>query len=71
MSQLVAHFSSLVTSGLLHFLQKREEEERQKGEELIRQQEEIRAKELYLSLKQAQQHSQHSDDDQEWEEQCE
>ncbi|OWK53476.1 SH2 domain-containing protein 4B [Lonchura striata] len=48
---------------------KREEEERQKGEELIRQQEEIRAKELYLSLKQAQQHSQHSDDDQEWEEQ--
>ncbi|NXD36505.1 SH24B protein, partial [Copsychus sechellarum] len=50
-------------------LKKREEEERQKGEELIRQQEEIRAQELYLSLKQAQQHSQHSDDDQEWEEQ--
>ncbi|KAF1638766.1 SH2 domain-containing protein 4B, partial [Eudyptes filholi] len=51
------------------FEKKREEEERQKGEEQIRQQEEIRAKELYLSLKQAQQHSQHSDDDQEWEEQ--
>ncbi|XP_056351133.1 SH2 domain-containing protein 4B [Oenanthe melanoleuca] len=50
-------------------LKKREEEERQKGEELIRQQEEIRAQELYLSLKQAQQHSQHSDHDLEWEEQ--
>ncbi|KAI1236450.1 hypothetical protein IHE44_0001743 [Lamprotornis superbus] len=50
-------------------LKKREEEERQRGEELIRQQEEIRAQELYLSLKQAQQHSQHSDHDQEWEEQ--
>ncbi|NXS54399.1 SH24B protein, partial [Brachypteracias leptosomus] len=50
-------------------LKKREEEERQKGEEQIRQQEEIRAKELYLCLKKAQQHSQHSDDDQEWEEQ--
>ncbi|XP_014381768.1 SH2 domain-containing protein 4B [Alligator sinensis] len=51
-------------------LKKREEEERQKGEELIRQQEELRAKELYLSLKQAQQHSQHNEhEDQEWAEQ--
>uniref|UniRef100_A0A8C3H961 SH2 domain containing 4B n=1 Tax=Chrysemys picta bellii TaxID=8478 RepID=A0A8C3H961_CHRPI len=51
-------------------LKKREEEERQRGEEQIRKQEELRAKELYLSLKQAQQHSQHNEhEDQEWKEQ--
>ncbi|XP_060624993.2 SH2 domain-containing protein 4B isoform X1 [Anolis sagrei] len=51
-------------------LKKREEEERQKGEAQIRQQEERRAHELYLSLKQAQQCSQHNEkEDHEWEEQ--
>ncbi|XP_078247160.1 SH2 domain-containing protein 4B isoform X1 [Pogona vitticeps] len=51
-------------------LKKREEEERQKGEEQIRQQEERRAQELYLSLKRAQQCSQHNEkEDHEWEEQ--
>nr|XP_008114015.1 PREDICTED: SH2 domain-containing protein 4B isoform X2 [Anolis carolinensis] len=51
-------------------LKKREEEERQKGEAQIRQQEERRAHELYLSLKQAQQYSQHNEkEDHEWEEQ--
>ncbi|XP_062436294.1 SH2 domain-containing protein 4B [Rhea pennata] len=61
--------AKLVEEKIQEELKKREEEERQKGEEQIRLQEEIRARELYLSLKQAQQHSQHSDDDQEWEEQ--
>ncbi|XP_060097027.1 SH2 domain-containing protein 4B [Heteronotia binoei] len=51
-------------------LKKREEEERQRGEEQIRQQEGRRAQELYLSLKQAQQNSQHNDkEDPEWVEQ--
>ncbi|XP_067858776.1 SH2 domain-containing protein 4B-like [Heptranchias perlo] len=50
-------------------LQKREEEERQQGEEVIRQQEVKRAKELYMSLKQAQQDNQHSEKDElEWQE---
>ncbi|XP_015261151.1 PREDICTED: SH2 domain-containing protein 4B, partial [Gekko japonicus] len=51
-------------------LKKREEEERQRGEEQIRQQEGRRAQELYLSLKQAQQCSQHNEnEDPEWVEQ--
>ncbi|XP_054839838.1 SH2 domain-containing protein 4B [Eublepharis macularius] len=51
-------------------LKKREEEERQRGEEQIRQQEGRRAQELYLSLKQALQNSQHNEnEDREWEEQ--
>ncbi|XP_077206931.1 SH2 domain-containing protein 4B [Paroedura picta] len=51
-------------------LMKREEEERQRGEEQIRQQEGRRAQELYLSLKQAQQYSQHHEnEDPEWVEQ--
>ncbi|XP_061490970.1 SH2 domain-containing protein 4B isoform X2 [Rhineura floridana] len=51
-------------------LKKREEEERQRGEEQIRQQEECRAQELYLGLKQAQQHSQRNEkEEHEWEEQ--
>ncbi|XP_029466562.1 SH2 domain-containing protein 4B [Rhinatrema bivittatum] len=51
-------------------LKKREEEERQRGEEQIRHQEELRAKELYLSLKQAQQQSQRDEtEEQEWQEQ--
>ncbi|XP_073452985.1 SH2 domain-containing protein 4B [Aquarana catesbeiana] len=51
-------------------LKKREEEERRKGEEQIRQREELRAKELYLSLKRAQQHHQRNEnDEEEWREQ--
>ncbi|XP_053165693.1 SH2 domain-containing protein 4B isoform X2 [Hemicordylus capensis] len=51
-------------------LKKREEEERQRGEEQIREQEGRRAQELYLSLKQAHQYSQHNEkEDHEWEEQ--
>ncbi|XP_075698915.1 SH2 domain-containing protein 4B isoform X2 [Rhinoderma darwinii] len=51
-------------------LKKREDEERRKGEEQIRQREELRAKELYLSLKRAQQHSQRNENDEhEWQEQ--
>ncbi|KAM4636542.1 SH2 domain-containing protein 4B [Discoglossus pictus] len=51
-------------------LKKREDEERRKEEEQIRQREELRAKELYLSLKIAQQQSQRSDnEEQEWQEQ--
>ncbi|XP_069466928.1 SH2 domain-containing protein 4B [Ambystoma mexicanum] len=51
-------------------LKKREEEERQSGEEEIRRQEELRAKELYLSLKKAQQQNQHNEsEDQQWLEQ--
>ncbi|XP_062987731.1 SH2 domain-containing protein 4B [Elgaria multicarinata webbii] len=49
-------------------LKKREEEERQRGEEQIRLQEERRAQELYLSLKQDEQDSQHNEkEDHEWE----
>ncbi|XP_053548043.1 SH2 domain-containing protein 4B [Bombina bombina] len=51
-------------------LKKIEEEERRRGEEQIRQREEIRAKELYLSLKIAQQHSQpNENEDVEWQKQ--
>ncbi|XP_068115064.1 SH2 domain-containing protein 4B [Hyperolius riggenbachi] len=51
-------------------LMKREEEERRKGEEQIRQIEELRAKELYLSLKKAQQQIQQNDNEEEqWKEQ--
>uniref|UniRef100_UPI00398F3E31 SH2 domain-containing protein 4B-like n=1 Tax=Pristiophorus japonicus TaxID=55135 RepID=UPI00398F3E31 len=50
-------------------LQKREDEERQQGEEEIRQQEVKRAKELYISLKQAHQENQRSEkDEHEWQE---
>ena len=51
------------------FLQKCEEEEGQRGEEEIRQTEERRAKELYISLKQEEKRSER--DDKEWQEQCE
>ncbi|XP_073430916.1 SH2 domain-containing protein 4B [Dendrobates tinctorius] len=51
-------------------LKKREDEERRRGEEQIRQREELRAKELYLSLKRAQLQSQRNEnDEQEWQEQ--
>ncbi|KAJ6661632.1 hypothetical protein lerEdw1_013871 [Lerista edwardsae] len=51
-------------------LKKREEEERQRGEEQIREQEGRRAQELYLSLKEAHQHSQpNENEDREWKEQ--
>ncbi|XP_018411425.1 PREDICTED: SH2 domain-containing protein 4B, partial [Nanorana parkeri] len=51
-------------------LKKREEEERRKGEEQIRQREELRAKELYLSLKRAQQQNQRNEnEEEEWQEQ--
>ncbi|XP_075073260.1 SH2 domain-containing protein 4B [Mixophyes fleayi] len=51
-------------------LKKREDEERRKGEEQIRQREELRAKELYLSLKRAQQQSQRSEnEEEEWQKQ--
>ncbi|KAM9324932.1 SH2 domain-containing protein 4B [Gastrophryne carolinensis] len=51
-------------------LKKREEEERRKGEEQIRQRELLRAKELYLSLKRAQQQSQRDESEEnEWQEQ--
>uniref|UniRef100_A0A8D2JBK6 SH2 domain containing 4B n=1 Tax=Varanus komodoensis TaxID=61221 RepID=A0A8D2JBK6_VARKO len=51
-------------------LKRREEEERQRGEEQIRLQEERRAQELYISLKQAQQYVAHNEkEDHEWEEQ--
>ncbi|XP_053305859.1 SH2 domain-containing protein 4B [Spea bombifrons] len=51
-------------------LKRREEEERRKGEEQIRQREELRAKELYLSLKRAQQQSQKNENEEEqWQEQ--
>ncbi|XP_051524076.1 SH2 domain-containing protein 4B [Myxocyprinus asiaticus] len=48
-------------------LKKYEEEERQRGEEEIRQMEERRAKELYISLKQEEKRSER--DDKEWQEQ--
>ncbi|XP_051958625.1 SH2 domain-containing protein 4B [Xyrauchen texanus] len=48
-------------------LKKCEEEERQRGEEEIRQMEERRAKELYISLKQEEKRSER--DDKEWQEQ--
>ncbi|NP_001355629.1 SH2 domain-containing protein 4B isoform b [Mus musculus] len=51
---------------------RKEEEERRRGEEQIRLQEEQRAKELYWTLKQAQLHSQASENEErEWEEQRE
>ncbi|OCT72006.1 hypothetical protein XELAEV_18034987mg [Xenopus laevis] len=51
-------------------LKKREEEERRKGEEQIRQREELRAKELYLSLKKAQQQCQRNEnEEEEWQQQ--
>lgn len=50
------------------FLQKCKEEERLRGEEEIRQTEERRAKELYISLKQEEKRSER--DDKEWQEQC-
>ncbi|KAM8924866.1 SH2 domain-containing protein 4B [Pelodytes ibericus] len=51
-------------------LKRREDEERRKGEEQIRQREELRAKELYLSLKRAQQQSQKNEnEEEEWLEQ--
>ncbi|XP_072280231.1 SH2 domain-containing protein 4B [Pyxicephalus adspersus] len=51
-------------------LKKREEEERRKGEKQIRQREELRAKELYLSLKRAQQQNQRNEnEEEEWQEQ--
>ncbi|KAM4702607.1 SH2 domain-containing protein 4B [Rhinophrynus dorsalis] len=51
-------------------LKKREDEERRKGEEQIRQREELRVKELYLSLKIAQQQSQRNENEEaEWQEQ--
>lgn len=49
--------------------QKREEEERQKGEEEVRCAEEKRVKELYMSLQQERKQSEQSDD-KEWQEQC-
>ena len=49
--------------------QKREEEERQIGEEEVRRVEEKRARELYISLEQERKESEQ--DNKEWEEQCE
>lgn len=52
--------------------QRKEEEERKRGEEQIRLQEEQRARELYWTLKQAQLHCHPSEkEEREWEEQCE
>uniref|UniRef100_A0A4W3GU37 SH2 domain containing 4B n=1 Tax=Callorhinchus milii TaxID=7868 RepID=A0A4W3GU37_CALMI len=53
---------------LLSLPQKREEEERQRGEAEIRCQEEIRANELYISLKEAHQQGRSESDEREWEE---
>ncbi|CAH2321355.1 Hypothetical predicted protein [Pelobates cultripes] len=51
-------------------LKRREDEERRKEEEQIRQREELRAKELYLSLKIAQQQNQKNEnEEEEWKEQ--
>uniref|UniRef100_A0A8C5WIG0 SH2 domain containing 4B n=1 Tax=Leptobrachium leishanense TaxID=445787 RepID=A0A8C5WIG0_9ANUR len=51
-------------------LKRREDEERRMEEEQIRQREELRAKELYLSLKKAQQQSQKNENEEvEWKEQ--
>ncbi|XP_015681485.1 SH2 domain-containing protein 4B [Protobothrops mucrosquamatus] len=51
-------------------LKRREEEERQRGEAQIRKQEELRARELYMSLKEAHQCSKCSEkEDHEWKEQ--
>ncbi|KAL6056123.1 hypothetical protein STEG23_003061 [Scotinomys teguina] len=48
---------------------RKEEDERRRGEEQIRLQEEQRAKELYWTLKQAQMHCQASEkEEREWEE---
>uniref|UniRef100_A0A4W3GSI3 SH2 domain containing 4B n=1 Tax=Callorhinchus milii TaxID=7868 RepID=A0A4W3GSI3_CALMI len=52
----------------LEELKKREEEERQRGEAEIRCQEEIRANELYISLKEAHQQGRSESDEREWEE---
>nr|XP_033798849.1 SH2 domain-containing protein 4B [Geotrypetes seraphini] len=62
--------AKLVEEKFQEELKRKEEEERQRGEEQIRHQEELRAKELYLSLKQAQQQSQRNEtEEQEWQEQ--
>lgn len=55
--------------GTLSCVQKREEEERLKGEQEVRCAEEKRVKELYMSLQQEQKQSEQ--DDKRWEEQRE
>lgn len=68
---LLNDYLSIINSLIETFIscaQKREEEERQKGEEEVRCAEEKRVKELYMSLQQEQKQSE--DDDKEWQEQC-
>ncbi|KAG8435008.1 hypothetical protein GDO86_013100 [Hymenochirus boettgeri] len=62
--------AKMVEKQIQEELKKREDEERRKGEEQIRQREELRAKELYLNLKRAQQQCQGSEnEEEEWREQ--